>query len=157
EQKFATVIVGLTMHMFLVHETLLTHYSKFFRAALQRGFAETEPKTVTLKVVEAPLFEIFVHWLYHRRLRSAACNDDKELVAHYENSRNRTSIVDVLVKLYVFGDVYQLTSFRKVTLRTLFHHFHSSKFFPLYSTFNLEFAKLSTKDPLCRLIVDWPC
>ncbi|KAF2449204.1 hypothetical protein P171DRAFT_480311 [Karstenula rhodostoma CBS 690.94] len=66
---FATVFVGSSKARFVVHEELLAHYSEFFRAALQGGFAEAETKTITLDDVAPHTFELFVHWLYYQRFR----------------------------------------------------------------------------------------
>jgi hypothetical protein len=65
---------------------------------------------------------------------------------------------DTLVKLYVFGDIYQVPLLRKAVLRSLFTHLHVKAWgFPFYSTCNLAFEKLSANDPLCRLLVDFTC
>ncbi|KAF1939775.1 hypothetical protein EJ02DRAFT_351559, partial [Clathrospora elynae] len=64
EATFATIIVGQGEVHFVVHESLLTQRSKFFRAALTGRFKEDADKIVRLQDEEPSHFEFFVHWLY---------------------------------------------------------------------------------------------
>ncbi|KAF1967691.1 hypothetical protein BU23DRAFT_573000 [Bimuria novae-zelandiae CBS 107.79] len=83
---FTIVIVGEKETKFVVHEGFLTHYSDYFRAALQRGFKEAETKTVTLKEEHSATFELFVHWVYHQRFPDASEGDDGQLVELFSDN-----------------------------------------------------------------------
>ncbi|KAL1591647.1 hypothetical protein SLS60_011645 [Paraconiothyrium brasiliense] len=168
-QSFATVVVGTEEATFVVHEALLTHYSEFFRAALQGGFQEAKTKTVTLKDDSSSTFELFVHWLYHERLPNARKDDaqvvqlfsiqgDKPVEPSKAEAKEHLCKSKRLVHLYVFGNTYQAAQFKTATLRSLFKHLHKvGGIFPRRSTIAYAFTKLPNNDPLCRLLVDFYC
>jgi hypothetical protein len=64
----------------VIHESLLTTYSDFFRAALTGGFVEAEEKVVKLEEDRSQTFVFFVHWLYHQRLPDRSKGDADEIV-----------------------------------------------------------------------------
>lgn len=151
---------------FVVHEALLIHYSAFFRAALQGGFKEAETKSVTLEEDWPFIFEIFVHWMYYERFPSAEHLDDEQLVKQYENSKEEGEVgcqhkskSEVLIRLYLLGDQYQVPLLRNHVLICLFKHSCSKAayLFPNYHVCNLSFDKLAAKDPLRRFLVDCAC
>lgn len=64
----------------MVYESLLTHYSDFFRAALKGRFEGAEEKTVKLDKVEPATFRLFVYWLYNRQFPCHEKDDDPQIV-----------------------------------------------------------------------------
>lgn len=56
--------VGKPSTEFVVHEALLSHYSSYFRAALNSNFKEGRSKEIELLEDDAEIFKIFVHFLY---------------------------------------------------------------------------------------------
>lgn len=61
---------------FVVPESLLVHYSKFFRAALTGNFSEAKDKTVKLEEDDPKMFELFVHWLYYQSFPVKSIGDE---------------------------------------------------------------------------------
>ena len=63
-----TIIVkvgtGETQKSFTLHKGILCHYSGYFKAALNRKFAEATAGVVELPEDEVKVFEAFVIWLY---------------------------------------------------------------------------------------------
>jgi hypothetical protein len=66
----------------VVHESVITHYSEFFRAAINGKLAEVTDKTVKLGDVGPETFKLFVCWLYYKRLPNRKKGDDSQLVNH---------------------------------------------------------------------------
>jgi hypothetical protein len=144
----------------VVHESLLTLYSEYFRAALTGSFQEANKKTV--KVDEDPdIFEFFVSWLYHLRFPNKKYRDDPEFIAKWENKgpKKVDLKVDNLVKLYVLGDRYNVPRLRKATINEIFDHYLTlgDGSSTNRSTVQYAYKWLRPKSPLCRLLVDIEC
>ncbi|KAG9946324.1 hypothetical protein KCU85_g6653, partial [Aureobasidium melanogenum] len=63
-----TVCVGIKKEEFCVHKELICTKSTFFDKALNGSFVEASTRLVHLEHISAPLFSIFVSWLYSGRL-----------------------------------------------------------------------------------------
>src|ERR1700743_293994 len=63
-----TIKVGPEEKLFVVHQDLICHFSKYFNAAFNGSFAEATSKEINLPDVEVQIFEIFVGWLYMQKL-----------------------------------------------------------------------------------------
>lgn len=151
--KLATILVGEEQERFIVHESVLTHYSEFFRAALTGGFAEATEKTVKLEGEDAETFEFFVHWLYYQRFPDKDKCDNPGLVERFYYCDYPND--DIAVKLYVFGDKYGIERLRWDSLDLLFRVMElENSLLPGNSTITYAFEHLNHQDPLCRLLVD---
>lgn len=63
---------------FTVHESLVVHYSEFFRAALDGDrWKEGATRVVDLPVDDPDAFELYVSWLYTKRLHYGLEKDSK--------------------------------------------------------------------------------
>ncbi|KAL5121178.1 hypothetical protein ACEQ8H_001030 [Pleosporales sp. CAS-2024a] len=60
----STLLVGPKATPFLIHTTLLTSQSPYFRAALTGAFSEATDKTIRLEDVDTAHFQLLVSWLY---------------------------------------------------------------------------------------------
>ena len=69
--RIATIYVGSNRTKFVVHTSLLTMSSSFFRAALEGGFSEGSSQTVDIIEEEPKVFRHFVHWLYFQDFEKA--------------------------------------------------------------------------------------
>ncbi|TVY44544.1 hypothetical protein LOCC1_G003360 [Lachnellula occidentalis] len=58
----------VTKKTFLVHKAILCHYSSFFNAAFNGGFAEDAAQELDLPDTGPILFSIFVEWIYSQRV-----------------------------------------------------------------------------------------
>ena len=63
-----TVLVGSERKKFVIHEQPLRSSSRFFEAALSRGWKENTEKKVSLSEETPDLFEIYALWTYTRKL-----------------------------------------------------------------------------------------
>ena len=139
-----------------MQKSLLTHYSGFFRGALNGNFHEAKTKTVTLAHDNPTTFELFVHWLYYQDFPNKNRNDDPELVESFyiEGFPDDQKVV----KLYVFGDKYEVEHLRRDAIDLLFRTMEQPDcLLPCPETTEYAFARLSADNPMCRLLVDLFC
>ncbi|KAF2809742.1 uncharacterized protein BDZ99DRAFT_499038 [Mytilinidion resinicola] len=156
-QDLVTVLVGPQGKAYHAHMDLIVHYSEYFRAAFTGSFREAEEKELTLEEVEERTFGFFMDWLYSKKLpqncgtteRSSAyplqpctCNEDE---ARYP-----------LVKLYIFGDRYQVPDLRKDALNAIYQECNHDN--PLHLPSNVEvieaFETLPSDSLLCKFYID---
>jgi hypothetical protein len=164
DATFATVIVGSgnEQKRFVVHESLLTHFSKFFRAALLGGFKEASDKIVPLHHQCPRIFELFVHWLYYQQFPDAYFHDDPAIIELFQDQirvPKKYSSIDTLIKLHVFGDEYDVKALMKDTLDELFHQVVSTTrdvYMPP-SSIDYAFEHLGPSAPMCRQLVSLTC
>jgi hypothetical protein len=145
----------------VLHQDLLTHHSSFFRAALRGGFKEAIDKAVNLEDQDPRIFKLFGHWLYYQHLPAKKYNDDKKTIELYLGETHVLKDqfrLDTLIRLYVFGDKYDVKELRHEVVNELFYHILSKPYsdddFPQAESIEFAFANLDTDTPLCRLLVD---
>ena len=156
DQSFATVIVGPEERRFVVHEAILNHYSKFFRKAFTAEFEEAKSKTITLAEDSILTFEFFVHWLYFQRLPNPDMHDDPELVKQFMNSKSgaNTPSRSQVVRLFVFGDKYDVPELRKAAIDHMFKTIvQPDGQLPPFHVIDHVFAHLPEESSMCRLFV----
>jgi hypothetical protein len=154
--SFATVLVGPDAEHFVVHESLLIHCSKFFRATLTGRFKEAKEKTVKLEDTKPDIFEFFVHWLYYQRFPDSKKGDNSDLVeawtsgAHAELGFHKKYMID----LFIFGDRYEVPRLRNDAISHIFLGFRrSAAGFPSKSEIKYAFEQLFPTTPLCQYFV----
>jgi hypothetical protein len=152
---FAKVVVGRKAQSFTVHLDLLTYHSPFFRAALTGSFKEAEKKLVTLSETYVETFELFVHWLYHQQFPTDV--DSPQLLALYHDDEDSSFQFEVLVRLYVFCDKYDVPGLKRQCLDALFDHLTDAPELPHLNDVGIAFDNLDDKDPLRRMITDSYC
>ncbi|OAK99848.1 hypothetical protein IQ06DRAFT_193214, partial [Phaeosphaeriaceae sp. SRC1lsM3a] len=60
----STLLIGSKATPFLIHTSLLTTQSPYFRAALTGRFSEASENTIRLDDIEVQHFQLLVSWLY---------------------------------------------------------------------------------------------
>jgi hypothetical protein len=140
-----------------VHEDLLTYHSSFFRAALTGHFKEAENKCVVLEDDDPQVFELFVHWLYHKRFPTK--DDAADLFAAWTAEDDYGgSKAGNLICLYVFCDKYDIPLLKIRIIDDLFDDIESQDVgLPSTKQVNFAFNKLPYDSPLCRCLVDMYC
>lgn len=84
---------GPALKEFHVHKGLLCHYSEYFRGALKGGFQESKG-IVTLDHDSGDVFQIFVTWIYTKKLLSRGKTFDL----------SEAGEARLLCRIYVFAD-----------------------------------------------------
>lgn len=80
------VTVGTEEKRYTLHKKLLLHHSEYFRGALSGNFRETDNGVVPLDDLETDVFDIFVDWLYEKKLPEGidtAVNDGHKISIKY--------------------------------------------------------------------------
>jgi hypothetical protein len=152
--------VGPEEVRFVVHETLLVHYSKFFRAALTGNFIEAQEKTVRMGEVDPDLFELFGHWLYYQRFPDTVFGDDDGILNLWTKRVSRKSGKDTgtenCIYLHMFGDKYQIEKLRLDTINKLIFITanEAGEMYPNAKTIESAFHGLPRSSPMLQLIID---
>jgi hypothetical protein len=152
-ETLATIIVGEEKKRLAVCEVLLTHYSEFFRAALNAGFKEAEEKCVKLEE-DSIFIEIFVYWLYYQSFPTHICGQLGKWIEGWMNDPNPKA--DLFVHLYILSDKYSIRELGKEALDAAFIAFSNDKHaHPLRpSTIRRAFDCLDHKSVMCRFIIE---
>lgn len=106
------ITVGKAPHArrsFLAHKPILRFYSGYFQGALKGHFSESHDGQVNLPTEDPNTFEIFLSWMYSRRLTFEPAMLDKD------------DFVDTLVKTWVFADAHQVPLLQNEVLDLLHH------------------------------------
>ncbi|KEQ65451.1 uncharacterized protein M437DRAFT_42061 [Aureobasidium melanogenum CBS 110374] len=143
-----TVCVGIKKEEFCVHKELICTKSTFFDKALNGSFLEASTRLVRLEHISAPLFSIFVSWLYSGRLVYVNPPGSDTTIAedffpllfgnlqHMASSDNNptsqdpvlldideedasTWPLDVMAKLYILGDYLGVQQFNNHVISSI--------------------------------------
>jgi len=134
-------LVGPKRVKFGVHKGVLIRKSAFFRAALTGTFKEATEGTVVLQDDSPKVFEVFVSWLYTRKLE----NTVDEIPTPCSSNR--------LAKLYIFADRYDVPILRNDAIDALIKNRRENLQIPT-SSFRMVYDATPPKDPLRRLLAD---
>ena len=96
-----------------------------------------------------------MHWLYYQRLPDSDKHDDPELVKQFNKSGVDTPRQSQVVRLYVFGDKYDVAELRRSAIDCLFKTvMRPGGKIPSFNVVDHAFANLLEDSPMCRLLVD---
>ena len=134
----------------------------FFRVALTGPFKEAYAKTVTLPEDSSTIFAFFVHWLKHGRFPDKNLDNDKFLIQLWKGPRTPACEFghpDYLVRLYLFGDKYDIKILRNECILALISNLQRGKepAWPSHLVINHAYKLLPPKSSLCRLLVEMIC
>ncbi|KAF2252573.1 hypothetical protein BU26DRAFT_562308 [Trematosphaeria pertusa] len=87
----AEILVGPDRTRYLIHTSLLTKQSPYFRAALTSSFLEASTQSISLPDIHPETFTLLVEWLYNATLKPLPFKEDKP--AYY-----------TLLHLYILAD-----------------------------------------------------
>lgn len=159
-QEITTIVVGKPEKQFIVHTSLLTHYSTIFGATDDTGL---QHNIQTLAQEDPQIFEFFIHWVYHQRFPSQS-RDCDELVDAWSKDRSDDAEdkgdtkSSNLVALHIFAHKYGILQLQKDTLDEYFRHFQKDDTsLPPIDAIKNAFVNLDSRAPLCRLLVDIQC
>lgn len=89
----------------ILPKSLLTHHSKFFNAALNRTFAESNSRSMTMPEDNPEAFRLFVQCLYVGDIK--------------------TGDVQAWIEAWILGDKIGITAFRdRAMMKLIYHHTH---------------------------------
>lgn len=147
--SYITVLVGNEEKPFLVHEGVVTNHSKFFYAACNGGFKESNDRTVRLPATSVSTFENFLHWLYTGEV----------LVMNEEDVDNDESRKGVkrnkrLAELCVAADLLDVRGLRNNIIDAVMALRACTNVFPCGSCLEVIYDQLPPNAKLRQLVVD---
>ncbi|KAL6707980.1 hypothetical protein ACN47E_003654 [Coniothyrium glycines] len=159
-QGFATVIVGPTKQQFVIHQSLLKHYSKSFETMLD---IRASDQAIDLAQEDAQIFEFFNHWLYYQRYPERGVDLDEIVDAwSKDKSDDAEDKGDTkssnLIALHIFAHKHNIPQLQRDTLDEYFQHFQQEDTsLPPIDAIKHAFDKLDAHAPLCQLLIDIQC
>ncbi|KAH6875204.1 hypothetical protein BKA58DRAFT_409709 [Alternaria rosae] len=160
--EIVTVFIGPKKKRYIVHKDVICYHSEYFRAAFNGRWKEFE-EGVTLEDVEVKVFNLFVHWLYAKKLPTGSKSLLEIAVpdATCGNSLpERKSASKLLLMASVFGDRFLAPVFHRLAHNTFVNRFvvesgdHSSL---AYEVVIWIYDNLPKGSPLIDLAVELQC
>jgi hypothetical protein len=153
--ELVTIIVGQEKEQFAVHESLLTHSSAFFRAALSGQFKEASERCVTLDGEDPVVFEFFVYWLYYSTFPTSIRDQDEELIEEWSEEQRSRPRADIFIHLYIMSDRYSVTGLGSAAADAAFRRLKWERSaLPRPDTVHEAFNCLPHESGICRLIIE---
>ncbi|KAJ4361300.1 hypothetical protein N0V95_002002 [Ascochyta clinopodiicola] len=149
--------VGPERVKYYVHKALLEEHSEYFKKALSGPWKEAEEKNVCLDDVECNTFEVFVDWLYARKLPAEHTDWVEE---EYDSERSHqwhTAVQIAMMKAYAFADRMLSTDLRRAVYHKLVDNFVDDLDVPYYGTIIFAFQNLPPTSPVLEVLVDAHC
>jgi hypothetical protein len=80
-QSFVTLTIGpeSSAQKFVVHKSLISHFSPVFSAAFSSSFVEGKTQSMTLTDVETQPFGLLIHWMYQQEIEGGKGGDIVQL------------------------------------------------------------------------------
>ena len=145
--------IGSTETRYHISKAFLTHYSEYFRKALNGSWKEAEENKVTLEDIEPAEFNVFVEWLYVQKLPQDEA--DWQRVADGSEGHwvqyGRAHLLQV--KLYVLADRLAVPTLRRLLNRILVGSARFYPFVPRYEDVTHAFNHLPPTDPILDYFV----
>ena len=140
--------VGPSKVLFHVHRGIITRQSKVLAAAFHtkkdgtEGFKEATELTMNLPEEDPDNFRLFVHWVYTGRCSSVTGMSQEEA--------EESTLGERLVKLYVFGDKYDIPKLRVVVFKELIEVMSKGRL-PSFEVPFCAYRLTTTESPLRKL------
>jgi len=132
--------VGTDKDTYEVHESVLSG-SEFFRAALKGEWTEAQEGKVSLQNVKPAIFEVYMQWLYQRRLPE-------------DGQEERECVFMGLFEAYVLGDQFRDASFKDVVIDSIIALPIFARVFLKSSTVRFVYDHSTEHSASRRLVVD---
>ncbi|KAK6001448.1 hypothetical protein QM012_002779 [Aureobasidium pullulans] len=169
DPPMATILVGPDKKKFLVHQPLLCNKSQYFTKALTGSFEESRTGIVILEDISPVLFQIFVTWLYHRKMiytvsdgksnikqdfASLECSMRKPNHWKFDHEDPSTWPSHVLFHLYIFADRLEVKELRIDVLDALNISIDNATYSLNVSAYVYISSNTTATSPLRRFVVD---
>lgn len=149
-----TVGQGNEAKDFIVAREYLISVSDYFVNAFNRSFREAADKKISLADVDSTTFGIFIEWLHSRVLVDKNGEKyDAEKDGEKEEENNVLKFMQLL-DLYIFGDEYDVSQFRRDVIDIFIKYQVKSPSLPPCSTIQQAYERLPASSPLLQFLVD---
>ncbi|KAF2869093.1 hypothetical protein BDV95DRAFT_499273, partial [Massariosphaeria phaeospora] len=145
---------------FLVHESILSSRSEFFRRAMNGKWPEADTRVVELSEDDPDLFGIYLNHVYTEKLPVGETDSDQLVKLDYGVFYKETQKeYDLLFRLYIFGEKVQDTLFKNDVITSVhtissLRHMNGSWSIPTTAAVALVYDGTPEASPARRLIVD---
>ncbi|KAF9693742.1 hypothetical protein EKO04_008147 [Ascochyta lentis] len=147
------VEVGSERVKYYVHKALLEEHSEYFKRALNGPWKEAEEKVVCLDDVECRTFEVFVDWLYTRKLPAKRTG----WVGEEYDSEWYITLQIPMMKACAFANRMLSPDFLHAMEHRLIDHFIASGNVPFYEAIIFAFENLPPTSLILKALVDAHC
>ena len=141
--------VGEHKKAYVVHKDLLFLYSDCFRAMFE-SFREALENAVELPDTTEETFDLFILWLYTRRLRD---DDDQDNDGNNANGDSSTIVHESII-LWIFADKYQIPLLQNNIIDMLLERFKNGAAKLSWLTVNMAYDNTVASSPLRKMITD---
>jgi hypothetical protein len=149
DYDIVTIEVGEEKKLYRTHKALLTHYSDYFRKALQGPWAEAEDKKITLDDVEPNIFDIFVNWISTKKL---PLTGPKWVL---NSNGDRAGVV--MIKALIFSERFLVAKFRRAVNNCFLGRYIGLSGTPSFAAVILAYESLPPNFPILQMLVDKHC
>lgn len=160
-----TVLIGEAEAPFTVHENLIYERSEFFKAAVTRGWQETQSKTVRITHQEPALFQIYLETIYatHVSLLAIIQNHAHEIVSEetaesllIDEDRDTTKqkVGHSFIMLYMLGDYLSDVKLQKMVVQNVVKALNENNITFLYESIKTLFENMPSNCSLQKLVAD---
>lgn len=153
--RIIKVIVGPegATREFQVYRGLICHHSEYFDRMLNGSFREAQSESLRLEEVQVEMFHHFYDWMNTGAFDIDGYTKDE--------IRSKTSLPEVIAKLYIFADYHVVHSLKNAALDCMYLLMESEQLVPANNS-PLIYSNTTGSDPLRQLLVDvavrhWPC
>ncbi|KAF2035615.1 hypothetical protein EK21DRAFT_107137 [Setomelanomma holmii] len=145
----ATVIVriGAEAKDYPLHQELLRYWSGYFRGALSGDWTETDDEVIHLEDVDIDAFQVFVDWLYTKRLPPCV----------YDLWKEGEKTPSVKFASYVLADRLLVAELKADLMDMIVHQFANKGIRPTPELIIHLFDNLPESDPMLQFVVDAYC
>lgn len=138
---------------FKIHDKLGRRASKFFAAALKKGWKEGEKRTAHLSEYDPEHFQLFFSYIYHRGIFSSESDD----VRQDETTTRTDKEWDRLAKAWALGNYLQATEFKDAVADAIFEKAYSlgsEEYQYTGPMHEIIYPNSTSQAPIRRLLVD---
>lgn len=155
------VHVGVGGKQFVLHQSALCDVSPFFKKTFLGPFKEGQEKKLDLPVTDLSTFELFVEWLYSRRViinLPDHKDSDNDVAAApavpVAIDLVNTSKLSRLASLYVFADNYDVPQLRNDTMDTMIFYLRKRYPLPGPTMITYIYDHVPEDSSLCKLLTN---
>ncbi|KAI7150306.1 hypothetical protein D0864_08448 [Hortaea werneckii] len=113
DDEMVNIVLNHNGDVLRIQRTLLLNLSPWFDKALTSGFIEGQSLTLRFHDVPADVVQMFVYWIFHRRLPWDEDGPDAEML---ETCRQHQAL---LARLWMFGEEHLLSELQHAAIRAL--------------------------------------
>lgn len=153
-----TIDVGADHAKYSVYAELISYYSGYFKGTLNGSWKEAEDRVIELPDIEPRVFDIFIDWLYTKKLPwktrdwvAPSPENDSGSHGHGQQAER------LMMKVYVFADRFLVPELGVAMFRYFANFCNNGGNPPYYDAILYAFDNLPSTSPMLTLLVKLHC